>query len=155
MTLSPSPSKKIGIALGGGGAKGLAHIPMLEVLEELGVRPHRIAGTSIGAIVGALYASGLTATEIRQGVDELTASPQTLKELINLKQLPAWFDFIDVDIGRGDLFDDNFVIAIIDLEFVFTHLVVSSAPGCCPGCSWLQSGRLAAMMNPTAHGASR
>jgi len=39
--------KKIGLALGGGGAKGIAHIPMLELLDELGVRPHRIAGTDI------------------------------------------------------------------------------------------------------------
>ena len=40
---------KIGLALGGGGAKGLAHIPILEVLDEFGIRPHCIAGTSIGA----------------------------------------------------------------------------------------------------------
>ena len=39
---------KIGLALGGGGAKGLAHIPMLKVLDEMGLRPYRIAGTSIG-----------------------------------------------------------------------------------------------------------
>ncbi len=110
MTESPPASKKVGIALGGGGAKGLAHIPMLEVLEELGVRPHRIAGTSIGAIVGVLYASGLTAVEIREGVNELTAVPQSLKELIELKQLPAWLDFFDVGIGRGSLLNiDNFL----------------------------------------------
>ena len=46
---------KIGLALGGGGAKGLAHIQMLQVLDELKLRPHRIAGTSIGAVMGALY----------------------------------------------------------------------------------------------------
>ena len=45
-----------GLALGGGGAKGLAHIYMLEVIDEFGIEPSRIAGTSIGAIVGALYA---------------------------------------------------------------------------------------------------
>lgn len=46
---------QIGIALGGGGAKGLAHIGVLEVLEENGIRPHAVAGTSIGSIIGASY----------------------------------------------------------------------------------------------------
>ena len=45
---------RVGIALGGGGAKGLAHIPMLEVLDELDIQPYRIAGTSIGAVIGCL-----------------------------------------------------------------------------------------------------
>ncbi len=46
---------KIGIALGGGGAKGLAHIGVLKVLQEHGIEPDMVAGTSIGALVGALY----------------------------------------------------------------------------------------------------
>ena len=54
----------IALALGGGGARGLAHIPMLEVLDELGIRPKIIAGTSIGAIIGAAYASGIPARHI-------------------------------------------------------------------------------------------
>ncbi len=58
--------KKIGYALGGGGARGLAHIGVLKVLEKHGVFPDVIAGTSIGALVGALYASGLKAAEIEQ-----------------------------------------------------------------------------------------
>jgi NTE family protein len=95
--------KKVGIALGGGGAKGLAHISMLEVLDDLGVRPHRISGTSVGAIMGAVYASGLTAGEMRKGVAELLATPRTLKEWIDAKQLPGWIDFIDIDVGRGSL----------------------------------------------------
>lgn len=56
----------IGLALGSGGAAGLAHIAMLEVFEELSVRPSVISGTSIGAIIGALYAAGLDSGEIRQ-----------------------------------------------------------------------------------------
>lgn len=55
---------KIGLVLSGGGAKGLAHIGALKVLEEAGVRIDYIGGTSMGAIVGALYASGYTATEL-------------------------------------------------------------------------------------------
>ena len=95
--------KKVGIALGGGGAKGLAHISMLEVLDELGVRPHRISGTSIGAIMGALYSSGRTASEIHEGIGELTATPRTLKELFEARKLPSWIEIIDIDVARGSL----------------------------------------------------
>ena len=46
---------KTGIALGGGGAKGLAHIGVIKVLEEHGIIPQLVSGTSIGALIGALY----------------------------------------------------------------------------------------------------
>ncbi|MDX2266400.1 MAG: patatin-like phospholipase family protein [Hyphomicrobiales bacterium] len=62
---------RLGLALGGGGARGLAHIPMLEALDELGVRPTVIAGTSIGALIGAAYAAGMTGADIRAYVLEL------------------------------------------------------------------------------------
>lgn len=55
---------KIGVVLSGGGAKGLAHIGVLKVLEEAGVEISYIGGTSMGAIVGGLYASGYSATEL-------------------------------------------------------------------------------------------
>ena len=58
-------SKKIGLALGGGAARGIAHIPLLEAFDELGVVPTKMAGTSIGALVGASYASGLSGAKIR------------------------------------------------------------------------------------------
>jgi len=58
--------RKVGYALGGGGARGLSHIGVLKVLEEQGVYPHAIAGTSIGALVGVLYAGGLKAAEIEE-----------------------------------------------------------------------------------------
>lgn len=45
-------SPRIGLALGGGGARGLAHIPVLEALDDLGIKPVRINGTSIGALMG-------------------------------------------------------------------------------------------------------
>jgi len=50
--------KRLGLALGGGGARGLAHIAFLKVLDEAGIRPAVISGTSIGALIGALYAAG-------------------------------------------------------------------------------------------------
>jgi NTE family protein len=67
--LRPSPpaaGTTIGLALGGGGARGLAHIAMLEAFDEPGVRPKVIAGTSIGAIFGAAYASGISGRELRE-----------------------------------------------------------------------------------------
>ena len=57
---------KIGLSLSGGGAKGFAHIGVLKVLDSLGVKVDYIAGTSMGAIVGGLYASGYTANEIEK-----------------------------------------------------------------------------------------
>ncbi|WP_299761920.1 patatin-like phospholipase family protein [uncultured Dokdonia sp.] len=55
---------KVGLVLSGGGAKGLAHVGVLKVLEEAGVKIDYIAGTSMGAIVGGLYASGYSATQL-------------------------------------------------------------------------------------------
>lgn len=55
---------KVGLVLSGGGAKGMAHIGALKVIEEAGVKIDYIAGTSMGAIVGALYASGYSATQL-------------------------------------------------------------------------------------------
>ncbi len=55
---------KVGLVLSGGGAKGLAHIGALKVIEDSGVQIDYIAGTSMGAIVGALYASGYRANEL-------------------------------------------------------------------------------------------
>lgn len=55
---------KVGLVLSGGGAKGLAHIGVLKVLEEQGIKIDYIGGTSMGAIIGGLYASGYTANEL-------------------------------------------------------------------------------------------
>ena len=63
-TTGQKESRKIGLVLSGGGAKGLAHIGALKVIEEAGVKIDYIGGTSMGAIVGALYASGYSAQEL-------------------------------------------------------------------------------------------
>lgn len=55
---------KVGLVLSGGGAKGFAHIGALKIIEESGVRIDYIGGTSMGAIIGALYASGYTANQL-------------------------------------------------------------------------------------------
>ena len=58
--------KSVALALGGGGARGLAHVAVLEALDEMGVKPVAIAGTSIGAIIGAGYAAGMSGRAIRR-----------------------------------------------------------------------------------------
>jgi NTE family protein len=60
--------KTLALALGGGGARGLAHIAVMEALDEIGVRPVAIAGSSIGAAIGAAYAAGLSGKAIRRHV---------------------------------------------------------------------------------------
>ena len=61
-----SSMPRIGVALGGGSARGLTHIPFIEAMDELGLRPSVIAGTSIGALIGAGWANGMTGKELRE-----------------------------------------------------------------------------------------
>jgi NTE family protein len=63
--------KRIGVALGAGGAKGLSHIAFLQALDELGVRPAVIAGSSIGAVIGGFYAAGVSGARLEQLVKEI------------------------------------------------------------------------------------
>lgn len=70
---------KIGLALGGGGAKGMAHLGVMEVLEAEGIEFDCIAGTSVGAIVGALYADGFTTADIKKIIGKVS-----WKQFINL-----------------------------------------------------------------------
>jgi NTE family protein len=64
--MSINNNRKIGYALGGGAARGLSHIGVLKVLEEHSIFPDIVAGTSMGALVGALYAGGINVTDIEQ-----------------------------------------------------------------------------------------
>ena len=70
--------KSFALALGGGGARGLAHIAVLEALDEMGVKPAAIAGTSIGALVGAAYAAGMRAKDIRRHVIAVAHDPSEI-----------------------------------------------------------------------------
>jgi NTE family protein len=62
----PVPKIRIGIALGGGAAKGFAHIGVIKMLEANGLQPEFISGTSAGSVVGAMYASGMTSFQMQQ-----------------------------------------------------------------------------------------
>jgi NTE family protein len=72
---------KLGLALGGGAARGFAHLGVIEVLEEAGLRPSHVVGTSAGSLVAALYASGKNSAELEQAalhMDESTIADWTL-----------------------------------------------------------------------------
>ncbi len=104
--------KGIGVALGGGGAKGLAHITMLELMDDMGIRPACIAGTSIGAVIGALYASGMPGAEIRSLVDDtiIKKGDSPNEVLKNIKKIIHFMDvdFLGSGIFKGDSFMDYF-----------------------------------------------
>lgn len=80
----PHHQPSVALVLGGGGARGLAHIGILEVFDELGVTPKVIAGTSIGAIFGSAYASGISGVDLRQHtVDLLTRRRNLLRDVFS------------------------------------------------------------------------
>lgn len=83
---SQSGNPTIGIAFGGGGAKGFAHIGVLKVLEEANIRPDYIAGTSIGSIIGGLYAIGYSVEELERLALELN-----------------WVDYFSDELNRMDI----------------------------------------------------
>lgn len=116
--------KKIGLALGGGGAKGFAHIPILEVFDELGVRPHCITGTSIGAILGALYASGHTALDIAEMFHTLIAPPDAkFKDLFRKKDSLKILEMLDPHISfkpQGLLKGEKLLVFLYDQMKVST-----------------------------------
>ncbi len=108
--------RRLGLALGGGGAKGLAHIPILELLDEMGVRPCCISGTSIGAVLGALYASGMSGSGIRKLVDDTVVKKGDSPNRV-IKHLKKVVGFMDLDlfgpgIFKGSSFMDYFYEAI-------------------------------------------
>ncbi|MCF6303122.1 MAG: patatin-like phospholipase family protein, partial [Devosiaceae bacterium] len=73
-----SGEPKIGIALGGGAARGLTHIPFIEAMDELGLKPARIAGTSIGALLGAGWAAGIEGKDLRDYAHEYLGSMRSI-----------------------------------------------------------------------------
>jgi len=80
-TAVPPPKPKIGLALGGGAARGFAHIGVIKVLESHGIVPDYVVGTSAGAVVGSLYAAGYDAfamQKIAQQLDEKIFADWTL-----------------------------------------------------------------------------
>ncbi len=122
---SDESASKVGLALGAGGAAGLSHILMLEVFDELGIKPCKLSGSSIGAIIGALYASGKSAKEIGELVDELVIREHdTWKEIFLKKDIMQWAEFLDPELGQGGLISGDAFLA-----YLYKHIRVSDFEG--------------------------
>ena len=103
-TLSPPPAAqppaakpRIGLALGGGAAKGFAHVGVIKGLEAAGIKPDLITGTSAGSVVGGLYASGLSGMQLQSRaiqLDESNLTDWTLssKGVIKGEKLQNWIN---------------------------------------------------------------
>lgn len=144
------------LVLGGGGARGISHILILEVLDELGIVPRQILGTSIGAIFGAAYASGLSARDIRQFAMEALSKrteilkklflqkPDTLRELWNLTPLRSSLmnperllemvlpkqiakDFTELKIPAKFVATDFYAQKAVALDFGSVHKAVAAS----------------------------
>jgi NTE family protein len=111
--------KTFALALGGGGARGLAHVAIIEALDELGVKPVAIAGTSIGALVGAAYAAGMRGKDIRHHViGHAHARGKTARRLVSARA------------GKlGELFSGDFVRATqLDAEKFCSLFIPDAVP---------------------------
>lgn len=109
----PARQPTVALALGGGGARGLAHILMLEALEELKVRPVVIAGTSIGAVFGAAFAAGLSAKLIRAHTEETLGQRfEFVRQLLSARADPIQrlFNFLPM---RSALLNPNALLELL------------------------------------------
>jgi NTE family protein len=124
MTAKPSPASTIhgkhlvrtptiGLALGGGGARGLAHIAMLEAFDELGIRPTIIAGTSIGAVYGAAYASGISGKELREHTRFILAQRFSLLRDLFIARAQPFQRLLGIVGRRNALLDPESMLDII------------------------------------------
>jgi len=80
-TTAAKRSPKFGLALGGGAARGFAHVGVIQVLEEAGIKPDLVVGTSAGSVVAALYASGKTGPQLQkvsENMEEATLTDWTV-----------------------------------------------------------------------------
>ena len=128
-----NPPLKIGLALGGGGARGLAHIWAIKAIEELGLKVDLIAGTSIGAVIAAAHASGINGNDIADYVDEnmanagkiagqiFSAGASELVDLLNPFQ-PALINGLKlIEILMPDTFANDFNELKIPLKVMTTN----------------------------------
>ena len=97
----PPRPQKIGVVLGGGAARGIAHVGALQALEENGIFPDVIAGTSVGALVGGLYAAGLSAARLHAIIPTI-----------------SWFDLVSLKMPGINLIDiaKSLPMGLLDLD---------------------------------------
>lgn len=121
---------RIGLALGGGGARGMAHIPVLQAFDDLGVKPAAVAGTSIGALFGAGYASGMSGDDLHAYSVELFANradvlghiwkvrPKNLSEMFGNRSFMRFDAERVVDLFMPETIADSFAELRIPLSVV-------------------------------------
>jgi NTE family protein len=143
---------KIGLVLSGGGARGFAHLGVIEALNEAGVFPGIISGTSAGALVGVLYADGHTPKEIlhlmnagsrldfmrpampREGLLQIGGVMKILRNSLRAKtfedlKIPLYVTATDINNGKavyfssGDLFDP--VMASASIPVLFQPVIIN------------------------------
>ena len=105
--MPPNDRRDVALVLSGGGARGIAHIGVLRILEQQHIPIHCIAGTSMGAIVGGLYAAGYSADELERIVRDLDWSEQfddkPPRRERSQQQKDEDFDFpVSLELGYGD-----------------------------------------------------
>jgi NTE family protein len=114
--------KTFGLALGGGGARGLAHIAVIEALDEMGLKPTAIAGTSIGALVGATYAAGVRGRDIRHHAIAFAHNrSETVRRLFAARagKLTDWFSggWSQATQLNAEKFCENFLPESVPADF--------------------------------------
>lgn len=146
--------KEIGLVLSGGGARGAAHIGVIQALEEFGIYPTRISGTSAGSIVGALYAAGFSPQEMLKIISQVTIfnavrptlAPGGLLRMDGLQALlrqhlpddfrklkkPLTVTAVELKLGQATYFDSGELIPAIlascSIPGVFSPMIHRGAP---------------------------
>ena len=113
---------KVGLALGGGGAKGAATIGVLKVIDELGIKVDYVAGTSIGAIIGGLYASGVSPATI----EELFLS-QEFRMILNGRGMENQLEELLKQYGCSQLCDTRIPFRCVAVDYDTMKEVVLSS----------------------------
>ena len=98
-------TKSFALALGGGGARGLAHIAVLEALDDMGQKPAAIAGTSIGALIAAAYAAGMSGREIRRFVITLAHDRAEVFRRLIATRAGTFANLFNLGFGSATLVD--------------------------------------------------
>ena len=115
-------TRSLAIALGGGGARGIAHIAVLEVLDEMGVRPTAIAGSSVGAMIGAAYAAGMSGRDIRRYVIALAHNRSEVFRRLVAARAGSFASLFSGGFGSatqldGEKFCEHFLPAALPRDF--------------------------------------
>lgn len=92
--------KTFALALGAGGARGLAHIAIVEALDEMGVAPVAISGSSIGAVIGAGYAAGMTGRAMRRHIISLAHNRTEILRRVMGARATTWSQMLGAGFGN-------------------------------------------------------